>query len=65
MQASVPHCDLDACSITGYQGSGPEYLEGSPHGHGSPNRGVHSIFFLALRKLYITLSMTFSYVIML
>jgi len=36
----VPHCDLDACSITGYQGSGPEYLEGSPHGRGSPNRDI-------------------------
>ena len=33
----VPHCDLDACSITGYQGSGPDYLEGSPRGSGSPN----------------------------
>jgi len=32
----VPHCDLDACSITGYQESGPEYLEGSSHGLGSP-----------------------------
>ena len=32
----VPHCDLDACSITGYQESGPEYLERSLHGPGSP-----------------------------
>ena len=32
----VPHCDLDACSITGYQESGPEYLEGWSHSRDSP-----------------------------
>ena len=34
---------LDACSFTGYQESGLEYLEGSPHGRGSPNI-PHPIF---------------------
>jgi len=38
----VPYCDLDACSFTGYQESGSEYLEGSPCGRGSPNTRVIS-----------------------